>query len=811
MSHGMFWANIPNELKVLRQWCYTDPRDPDPKQVKAPRKSGGYLASNVKPSDWMSFEEACYNAERTGGHIGIILTESDPYTVIDLDVCNEQTQLAKGEPRDPSLWTTQENLDRFWAISQAFNSYTEISAGGIGLHIMVNGAIGKGCRRDGVEVYSRERFMICTGNIIINQPILPHQDLLEMLVKEIRLAQELEIPKIDLIEYDEELTDEEIFNKAASAENAEKFNRLCACTSNNLLQGTKGSWTQLGYKSQSEADLALMSIFTFYSKSNEQCRRLFRMSGLGRREKSSKDNRHLDNCLRLIRSRQAKSEEINLEQMARAAELAAQYALEQANNHQAGTLMHVTGQGEPTVHPAPAAAAVASLAHIPQADDGIAWPPGMAGQMAYFVYQSSPRPVKEVSIVAAIGFLAGVLGKSYGFSQSGLNMYITLVARSGVGKEAMHSGIAKLLQAAAERQPPASKFIDFTSYVSGPALTKAVIGNSCFLNVCNEWGRRLERLAKDNANDSAMHSLRTTMTELYQKSSNDSIVGGMGYSNKDSNISSVNGVAYSFVGEATPGKFFGSLTPSMMEDGFLSRFWTVEHVGDRPDLNENPILTPSKSLADALGEMCTQSLNLLARGNQCMVNRTEGAAQMIKTFGIECDTNIRGSEDEGFRQMWNRAALKVMRIASLLAAADNWINPVVTEEHVTWALDAIRRDIQLFERRIVEGDVGGATDHNLGAKMRAVIGKYIRGQYPNTKTLSYSPEMMKNLIITKRFLAAKCAGAAAFSQHRSGSQYAIDNTIKALIDNGYLSIVDKTELVKNHAFHGVAYRVLDTL
>ena len=611
------FRRLPEELRNAPQWCIAGPE-------KAPyvaTKTGVHNASIYRVDQWKKFDDVIIDVERTQAPgIGFVLTTNDPWTCIDLDVCNAETQRMKGQQIDPTLWTTAETMERFVAIVKAFDSYTEISTMGWGLHIWVRGRIGVGVKRDGVEIYSQERFIVCTGNVYVDKPIANRQELLDNMVSQMRGPGYR--GSDPLIEIEPEETDMEVFERASTAQNADKFNRLCA-----------GDWKD-EYPSQSEADLSLMSMLCFYSKSNEQVRRLFRCTALGQREKATKNNRYLDYTLEVIRSRQAR-ELVSI-------------AVGEEQAKALITRMQSTDYSD-------VAAGAIATAEVPRPDvrSTVEWPPGMAGAIAAFIYNSAPRPVKEVAIVAALGFLAGVCGKAFNIPQSGLNVYIILVARSGVGKEAMHSGLSLILEELMQSIPAAQKFVNFNDFASGPALVKECAQNSSFVNVAGEWGRKLKRIAAEERADGVMAGLRTVMTNLYQKSGAGNISGGITYSNKDQNISSLTGVSYSMIGETTPSAFYEALTPSMMEDGFLSRFIILDYEGDRPPLNHTPQRKMNPALAQALHGLCAQSLTLITRFATELVNYSPEAAAMLREFDLECDANINATQDESIRQMWN--------------------------------------------------------------------------------------------------------------------------------------------------------------
>jgi putative DNA primase/helicase len=141
---------IPKELKARPQWvvwrAVGDKPDKSPYSPRTARK-----ASSTDLITWSTFKEAleAYKHAEFAG-LGFMFSSGDPYTGVDLDDC-------VAEDGEIELWALE--------IVRYFNSYTELSASGTGLHIIVRGDVPN--RRKGeVEVYSSKRFFTVTGHVV---------------------------------------------------------------------------------------------------------------------------------------------------------------------------------------------------------------------------------------------------------------------------------------------------------------------------------------------------------------------------------------------------------------------------------------------------------------------------------------------------------------------------------------------------------------------------------------------------------------------------------------------------------------------
>jgi putative DNA primase/helicase len=141
---------IPEELRVRPQWVVWKAVGDKPDKVPYSARTGR-RASSTDLLTWSTFEEAL-EASANGDYagLGFVFSSADPYTGIDLDDCVD-------ENGEIALWALE--------IVRYFDSYTELSATGSGLHIIVRGDV-PNRRKDEVEVYSLKRFFTVTGHVV---------------------------------------------------------------------------------------------------------------------------------------------------------------------------------------------------------------------------------------------------------------------------------------------------------------------------------------------------------------------------------------------------------------------------------------------------------------------------------------------------------------------------------------------------------------------------------------------------------------------------------------------------------------------
>jgi hypothetical protein len=431
----------------------------------------------------------------------------------------------------------------------------------------------------------------------------------------------------------------------------------------------------------------------------------------------------------------------------------------------------------------------------------LAWPPGRAGTFARLIFDSSYSPVREVAIVATLGLLAGVCGRAYRtYTGKDLGLYLILVARSGIGKDSTHDGIPMMLKLA--KVPLADRFVRAQDFVSGEALHKELLREPGFLALQGEFGRKLKRMS--NPTDTPMQNLRTVMTNAYGKQH----LEGKSYSNADNTLLGVDWPALSFLGETTPSTFLECLTPDMMADGFLSRFLTVTYEGDRPPPNRHRDAMLDEEDLEIWKALVTHMVAFQSPINTpppCQVVPNDDACDKLERFELDCIDSLNATDDESERQVWSRAHLKALKVASLLAVADNCFNPIVQIEHVAWALTTVREDIELFRSRKRSGDIGtddNAREQKLLSFMREYLVKPIPASY------KVPDAMRQNSIVPRSYLQVRASSLNAFNNHKFGAARALDDTLRSLVASGYVMEVQKDKIVEAYGYFGKAYRIL---
>lgn len=660
-------------------------------------------------------------------------------------------------------------------------------------------------------------------------------------------------------------TDEEVLRVARAADNAEKFERLW-----------KGDW-EGEYRSQSEADLALMSMLGFYVRADDaQVLRLFRQSGLGQREKAHRGG-YAERTLMGVRRRQVR-ELAEGEMVAAGAAAMAARALGTAAPAGAGPTQ---GALQVQLPPTPAgvgqaaaglygqrrmqeleaqqrerdrlAAAVAAAqggirstkTAAPAVSWPVAWtseeaavrpgtvlaphvvtppsvglmredlrgpwpaewteeavlgvemshPPGRLGEVSRWCMENSYLPFLQAAVTSTFAVAAGLFGHSWQLPQSGLNLYITMVGRSAVGKEAVLGSAGRIMQALQKLNPSAGRFFHFGAFASGPALRRMVADDHSSVAIfVGEWGYVVQGLG-DVTNANAL-GIRREVTDLFQKSAAGSVAGGRVYADKEKTVELAKNVAVTLVGETTPDLFYSSLSYDILADGFLSRFWIIDYDGDRPITNARINNVFPEDLARYFAQAAVQAEKLAMTNTWTDVLFTDRAKKIFEDFDRFCVSKFYGREDEALRQVWNRAHLKALKIAALCAVADSYMKPTVREPQAVWATEQVLRDVYGLLRRVESGQVGGSTETQQMKIVQSLIKEYLAGGAKKCEE-----RLRVAGVVPHSWLMERVQDLAPFRKHRMGARLALKQVEDELISQGTLQQVGGADVRDKFQYH----------
>ena len=281
---------IPETIKNLPQWCVYKLEIVNGNNTKVPYQTSGSRAKSNDPKTWTTFDAALTTyRESLGSFDGIcfMLAKEGNLVFIDLDNC------------------ISDGIIESWAqeIVESFNSYTEISQSGKGLHILINGVKpGARCRTINsphkIEIYEHSRQCCCTGDVIDNHNVIQGDRnkvlgaLYNKMFQKDPEKTELYINR-DPLPSSGNLSDDAIVMKAEYAKNRDKFYQLWHGYTIGYVNKDTGD------VDNSAADAALMSMLAFWTRCDSfQMERLFSRSGLGQRSKWKERRDYRDSTIR---------------------------------------------------------------------------------------------------------------------------------------------------------------------------------------------------------------------------------------------------------------------------------------------------------------------------------------------------------------------------------------------------------------------------------------------------------------------------------------------------------------------------------
>ena len=410
--------------------------------------------------------------------------------------------------------------------------------------------------------------------------------------------------------------------------------------------------------------------------------------------------------------------------------------------------------------------------------DSLEWPPGLMGELAKSAYKAQKLRNRSLAIVTAFASVAGIVGKRYNISGTGLNVYYTVIMESGSGKDQIskyRNRLYKEVGADGEAGHIAPR-----RFTGPKALTNVLLQKPCCISVFTEAGILFSSTSGDTA------GLLRTILGLYTASGEHEQLDPEAYSDASDDVPTLDSVAFTIVNEATPTTLLKEFKRRESQaTGELPRMFIYRLDGAMPYESFDDEFILSQSLKDRLVELVGECRNDM---HGLPVKHIDRNLELYEPFSKYCtDQKRRYIETDPLRAaMHTRAGVKLMKHCALMAVMDG--KNIITEEYFEWAKHAHEFEMKglasLFNG--VDSDISEAEAH----LARGIV-KLLSGTYRDRK-LSV-PYIMRSRGVFTRYHAEQATKSVPSIKElnddpkfKTNPQKGVDKVLNSMCQLGYL-------------------------
>ncbi len=235
-------------------------------------------------------------------------------------------------------------------------------------------------------------------------------------------------------------------------------------------------------------------------------------------------------------------------------------------------------------------------------DNEMPLPPGLLYDLYQCCYDGLLYQYKEVALVSSLGLVAGIAGRRFNVmtpKRTGLNLYLTIVAGTGFGKDGIGQFISRCIRNSSNGLKDSfDSFIGPSSFTGGKAITNAFENARSRVCVMSEAGLLMKVKHGDVEGKSA------ALLDAFNVSDSNSYTKYHTYADNDKSIPSLRAMAITIISESTPEQLMSAYSQmGALTNGYLPRQIIFKIEKRQTKINRNVKDTFDDKLANRLLEL----------------------------------------------------------------------------------------------------------------------------------------------------------------------------------------------------------------